>query len=109
MKKLLTTAFVIGAMATSASAHAFDLGSLAKEATKVIPGMSCTDQATDLIKSGGAKAIDVYTKVSAGEVVDTEVLDVSDETVTKVTTYVSTGCAKDHLTTALEAVTILAQ
>ena len=73
------------------------------QAQVVFGGENCMDMATDLVKRGGGRAMEVIEKLSANSALTADDLGISEEAFATANEYVSSGCAKDHLQKAVSA------
>ncbi len=69
----------------------------------VIGAENCMAMATDLASRGGGRAMEVAKKMSMDSELTAEDLKVSDEAFASAEKYVSSGCAMNHLQTAMDA------
>ncbi len=96
MKTFLTTTALIGALAVATPSHAF---------FDSLFGDGCTGKAANLVQVHGPKVTSAYAKVQAAGIgaISADDLKVSEDELAELKDYVESGCAKEHLTTALEA------
>ncbi len=99
MKKYIAIYSIVTVL-FSFSANALDLN-------KAISGTAdatCVALAADLVKSAGEKTVELFTKLEENAELTAADLGVSEKVVAEVMGYIGSGCAKDHLTKAINAV-----
>jgi len=96
----LSLTILLGLTATSASA--FSLKSI-EDVQSVAKDLDCNNQAITLVKEGGAEILDAYTQVKAGKSVLDTALKNKEGLGSKLTKYVSDGCADDLIKKAIAA------
>ena len=101
MRKILIAMMVLG---ISQSALAFDLGSAVKSVTGGAKDIDCANQALEIVKEGGEKALELFAQVEAGGAITMPGLEENAQLISNTKNYVTNGCAKSHLEKALAMV-----